>query len=134
MHEVSGFRLYLLRATYLLLVVGLAFDQWLPLLTRSDGWGLMRGVVASMLAAVSLLALLGLRYPLAMLPLLFFELVWKVIWLLAIGLPLWRGPGLDANFAGTAFNCLFGLVIFPVAIPWGYAWRHYVAKGGDRWK
>jgi hypothetical protein len=33
----------------------------------------MRGVVASMLTAVSLVAVLGLRYPLAMLPLLFFE-------------------------------------------------------------
>lgn len=134
MHEVSTFRLYLLRATYLLLVVGLTFDQWIPLLRHPDTWGLMRGVVASMLAAVSLLALLGLRYPLAMLPLLFFELVWKVVWLLAIALPLWRGKGLDENFVGTAFSCAMGLVVFPVAIPWGYVWKHYVVKPGDRWK
>jgi hypothetical protein len=39
----------------------------------------MRGVVRSVLAAVSLLAVLGIRYPLKMLPLLFFELVWKTI-------------------------------------------------------
>lgn len=134
MHEVSTFRLHLLRATYLLLVVGLTFDQWIPLLRHPDTWGLMRGVVASMLAAVSLLALLGLRYPLAMLPLLFFELVWKVVWLLAIALPLWRGKGIDENFVGTVYNCVFGLVVFPVAIPWGYVWKHYVVKAGDRWK
>jgi hypothetical protein len=134
MNEISKFRLYLLRATYLLIVVGLAFDQWGALLGHPDTWGLMRGVVASMLTAVSLMAMLGLRYPLAMLPLLFFELTWKTVWMLAIALPLWRGKGLDADFTGTAWACALGLVVFPIAIPWRYARTHYVRKAGDRWK
>jgi hypothetical protein len=134
MQDVSTFRLYLLRGTYLLLVVGLAFDQWAPLLNHPDSWGLMRGVVASMLTAVSLVAVLGLRYPLAMLPLLFFELTWKTIWMIAIALPLWRGKGLDVDFAETAWACALGLIVFPVAIPWGYVWANYVKKKGERWK
>jgi hypothetical protein len=134
MREVSTFRLYLLRATYLLLVVGLAFDQWGALITHPDTWPHMRGVVASVLTAVSLLAVLGLRHPLAMLPLLFFELLWKSIWLAAIALPLARGKGLSPSFADTAWSCALGLVVFSVAIPWRYAWACYGMERGDRWK
>jgi hypothetical protein len=94
----------------------------------------MRGVVACMLSAVSLLSLLGLRYPLAMLPLLFFELTWKTIWMLAIALPPWRGKGLDAGFSESAFAVAMGVLIVPIAIPWPYVWAQYVTKGGDRWK
>jgi len=25
-------------------------------------------------------------------------------------------------------------VIFPLVIPWGYVWRHYVKAPGDRWR
>jgi hypothetical protein len=42
---------------------------------------------AQWLAAISLLALLGIRYPLKMLPLLFFEFLWKAVWVLGWGLP-----------------------------------------------
>ena len=48
-----------------------------------------RGVIPSLLGAVWLLAFVGLRYPLQMLPLLLFEFVWKTIWLIAFGLPQW---------------------------------------------
>ena len=93
MQEVSTFRLYLLRATYLLLIVGLGFQIWPGILNPPRDLEHMRGPVRSLLAAVSLLAILGLRYPLKMLPLLFFELVWKSIWVVAIGLPLWFAAG-----------------------------------------
>ena len=79
MDRVSLFRLYLLRATYLFIVVGLGFLIWPSLLNPPEHTEHMRGVVRSLLAGVSLLALLGLRYPLQMLPLLLFELVWKSI-------------------------------------------------------
>ena len=62
---------------------------WPGLLNPPEDLEHMRGVVWSLLAGVSLLALIGIRYPLQMLPVLLFELVWKSVWLLAIGLPLW---------------------------------------------
>ena len=132
--DVSTFRLHVLRATYLLVGAGLAVQIW-PLILRSAASppAHMTGVVRAVLTAVSLLALLGLRYPLRMLPLLLFELLWKTVWVLAIGWPLQRAGRLDAATSETWFACLMGLVVFPLAIPWGYVVRQYVLAPGDRW-
>ena len=89
MSDVSIFRLYLLRAVYLVIFVGLGFDIWPALIQHPLAWTLWHGVGCSLLAAMSLLVLLGLRYPLQMLPLLLFETVWKAIWLIVIAYPLW---------------------------------------------
>jgi hypothetical protein len=134
MVEVSTFRLYLLRATYLLLVVALGADIWPLLLHATHGVEHMRGVVWSLLAAVSLLAVVGVRYPLRMLPLLLFELVWKSIWVLAIGLPLWSANQLTPATRDTWNACLMGLVIFPAVIPWRYVLTHFITQPGDRWR
>lgn len=134
MQEVSTFRLYLLRATYLLIVVGLGFEIWPGILHPPRDLEHMRGVVRSVLAAVSLVAVLGLRYPLKMLPLLFFELVWKTIWVVAIGLPLWSASRFDAATRETWNACLMGLVLFPFVIPWRYVLATYVKAPGDRWR
>jgi hypothetical protein len=133
MTEVSLFRLYLLRATYLLLVIGLGFQIWPAIIHHPASWTLWHGVGCSLLAAVSVLAVLGIRYPLRMLPLLFFELTWKLIWLIAIALPLWRANQIDANTAGTVTDCLVG-IIFPIVIPWPYVVKNYLKNTGDRWK
>jgi hypothetical protein len=92
-----------------------------------------RGVTWCLLGAVALLALLGLRYPLKMLPLLLFELVWKTTWLVTIGLQLRSSGGLEGAFRETWFANLMGLVILSLAIPWGYVFREYVREPGDRW-
>jgi hypothetical protein len=131
--EVSTLRLYLLRATYLLMLVGLGLQFWPGFFEPDAHWSLMGGVVRCMLTAMSLLAALGLRYPLQMLPLLLFELVWKSIWLIAIALPLWRTHQIDAATQETIVACLWG-IIFPIVIPWPYVWAHYLRKPGDRWK
>jgi hypothetical protein len=67
-----------------------------------------------------------------MLPLLFFELAWKAIWLTAIALPLWLAHRLDAASAETAGECLVG-VVFLAVIPWDYVWRAYVRRPGEPW-
>src|SRR4249920_2984878 len=95
--EVSLLRFYLLRGTYLLVAVAMGAQIW-PLVFHHRHWDdLMHGVTVSMLAAVTALCLLGLRYPLKMLPLLFVETVWKTVWVLAMGLPLWQAGQMDVN-------------------------------------
>ncbi len=133
MSEVSTFRLYVLRAMYALIAVGLGATIWPGLVAPPVNLSHMAGVVRSVLGAVSLLALLGVRYPLKMLPLLLFELLWKTIWVLAFGLPLWLDQKLDANTSETLFACLMGVVLVPLALPWGFVYRHYLKAPGDRW-
>ena len=134
MNEVSTFRLWVLRAGYALVLVGLATSIW-PLIVRPpDDLQLMRGVVWSMLTAVSLLAALGLRYPLKMLPVLFFELIWKVTWMIAIGLPRRMAGTLDEAAMTSFFEVLFGIVVVPLLLPWGYVWRQFVKAPSDRWR
>ena len=132
MTEVSTFRLYLLRGTYLLVTVGLGSIIW-PLMFNHGRWSVMHSVANSLLAALSVLMALGIRYPLQMLPLLLFELLWKVIWLTAIALPAWSAGRLDAETMRTVTDCLVGIVLCPLVIPWGYVWANYVKKPGDRW-
>lgn len=133
MNEVSIFRLYVLRATYLLIVVGVGTMIWPLLLDSPETAEHFRGVTWCLLSTVALLALLGLRYPLKMLPLLFFELIWKATWVVAIGLPLRSTGQLEGAFIETWFANVMGLVIFPLAIPWGYVVRKYIREPGDRW-
>ena len=91
MSEVSTFRLYALRAMYVFTVVGLAIEK-LPALLHPANLSPGDSVILSVLGATALLAVVGIRYPIKMLPLLFFELVWKSIWMLGrIRKPITRG-------------------------------------------
>lgn len=131
--DVSLSRLYALRAGYLFMVVGLAATVWPILISHPPEWPLMNGVVCSLLAAVSVLAAVGIRYPLQMLPILFFELTWKSIWLIAVALPLWSANQIDARTWQTVTDCLMAVILIPI-IPWRYAVSQYVVKPGDRWR
>jgi membrane protein YdbS with pleckstrin-like domain len=62
MTEVSTVRLYLMRALYLLICVGMGSQIW-PLMFHHAPWDLMHGVACSMLAAMTALMALGVRYP-----------------------------------------------------------------------
>ncbi len=117
MTQVSTTRLYMMRALYFLIFAAMGSIIW-PRLISHEQWGVMESVAFAMLGALSLTAALGIRYPLQMLPLLFFELVWKTVWLVAVALPLWRGGQLDAETMSTVFDCLVGVVLCPIFIPW----------------
>ncbi len=134
MPEVSVFRLYLLRATYLLIAIGLGSVIWPTLIAVPADLEHMRGVVRALLAAVGVLALLGIGDPLKMLPLLFFELAWKTTWVVAIGLPLWSADAFTPGTRETWRDCLIGIALFLAVIPWGYAFATYVRAPGDRWR
>jgi|SRR5579872_5055908 len=127
--DVSLVRLYVMRAMYLLIVVGGAV-MFLPQLINHEPTA--RGVIPSMLGAMWLLCCFGLRYPLQMLPILLFELVWKTVWLVDFGLAQWRAGVHTAQFTEDFKAIALGLILIPI-IPWGYVFRHYLKKPSERW-
>jgi hypothetical protein len=93
-----------------------------------------RGMINGIQAGLFVLCAIGLRYPLKMLPILLFEVVWKLIWLVFYGLPQWQSGvrseqwNLDIILIGGA--SILGLLI----IPWTYVFRHYLKAPAERWR
>jgi hypothetical protein len=122
-----------MRVLYALIAFAMGSYIW-PAVFDHGKWDMWHGVGVSMLAALSALAALGIRYPLQMLPVLLFEFVWKTIFVLSVALPLWRTGQLDPATRETAIECLIGVIVCPLVIPWGYFWANYVRRSGDRWR
>jgi hypothetical protein len=132
MTEVSPLRLWVMRAMYLIMAVGIGLFIWPVIVSHGSTVPRMTGVAQALIGTIGLLALLGLRYPLQMLPLLLVELTWKMIWLAAFALPRWLEGTLDAGMRTTIFDTSLGAVLILV-IPWRYVWANYAARPGDSW-
>jgi len=132
MADVSTFRLNLLRAYYALIAVERAY-RVIPRYLSGEPLGPFDGTAYAFWTALALLALLALRYPLQMLPLLFVHLAYKAIWLLGVALPMWRS---GAAFDGAAFTwaMAIGVILDLLLIPWGYVADRYVRRPGDPWR
>ena len=128
--EVSLARLYAIRAVALLGVYGL-FTTVMTLIDHAPD---ERGMLKAMISGLWVMCLITIRYPLKMIPILLFELVWKLLWLIFFGIPQWwtgvGSPRLSED--------LWSIGAFPLVcvlvIPWGYVWRHYVKAPAERWR
>jgi hypothetical protein len=125
-------RLNLMRVGYFVMVVGLAVKKW-PELIAHEPWELKHGTVLTMLVAMSVLALLGLRYPQKMLPILLFEVAWKALWLGVVALPLW----LDGELTGPVREqtiAVLWVAIVAVVIPWRHTLNTFALGRGEKWR
>jgi len=131
--DLSTWRLNVMRIGYLVMGLGLAVVKWPVVIGYDRSTPLFEGVVAVILTAMSLLAFLGLRYPVRLLPILLFESLWKVIWLGVVALPAVAAGEVDPAMRQVIANCLVVVVILAV-VPWRYVWQRYVTAKGDRWR
>jgi hypothetical protein len=131
--EVSLFRLYTLRACYLLMAVGLAIYIWPIVISHSNELATSQGIRFALLAGLGATAALGVRYPVQMLPLLLFELAWKAIYLIAFALPIYLAHRINEATAENIRACLMVVIFIPL-IPWRHVWARYVLAPGDRWR
>jgi hypothetical protein len=127
--EVSTLRLYLMRALYLLNFALGAF-VWPDIIKHRGLSDPLQAVAISFWAALFTFSALGIRYPLKMLPLLFMQLFYKSVWLLAVALPLW----LAGRSTDLTDGMVFGVVLDLIVIPWPYVLTTYVKERGDRWR
>lgn len=125
-------RLNLMRVGYLVMGAGLAVYKW-PELISHDPWELKQGTVVTMLVAMSVLALLGLRYPQRMLPILMFEVGWKLLWLGTVALPLWLDGDLTGATREQAVTVLWVSIVIAV-LPWRHVFGQFVLARGERWR
>ena len=114
------------------MAVGLAATKW-PVLPDAASLPIFEGVVVALLTAMSLLAFLGLRYPVKLLPLLIFESAWKLIWLAVVAGPHLVAGDMSADMGRMLFNVSLVVVILAVT-PWDYVWKAYVRAPGDPWR
>jgi hypothetical protein len=127
------YRLNIMRAGYLFMAVGLAATRWPVILQDAASLPVFEGVVTALLTAMSLLAILGLRYPIQLLPVLLFESLWKLIWLGAVAIPQLAAGNLDADTGRVLFSVSLVVPILAV-IPWDYVWKRYVRAPHDPWR
>ena len=128
--EVSVLRLYVMRCMYLLNCVLVGSGVWASFAHRQKPWEPVPGVAFSFWAALAVLSALGIRYPLAMLPLLFTQLLYKIMWLLTVYVPL-RAAGRSTDLTQ---GMIIGVVLDIVVIPWTYVVVHYLRQPGDKWR
>lgn len=130
--SLPTYRINLMRAGYLVMAVGLAVTRW-PLLGSAASLPAFEGVVTALLTAMSLLAILGLRYPVQLLPLLVFESLWKVIWLAAVAVPNLVAGDVNSEI-GRILASVSLVAVILVVTPWDHVLKRYVTAPADRWR
>jgi len=107
--------------------------QLMSLLGGPSEWATWRGAGHSLLLALAILSIGGMFRPLAFLPIMLFEVVWKAVWLTAVALPLWMAgeqiPGI-VSVKGSIIGT--GLII--ICIPWKYVWWRYFTLPIEPWR
>ena len=128
--EVSVLRLYVMRIMYLLNFVLVGSGVVHEFIHRQKPWDPISGAAFSFWASLALLSAVGMRYPLAMLPLLFMQLLYKTFWFFLVYFPL-RAAGRTSDLAQ---GFLIAIALDIIVIPWTYVFAQYIKKPADRWR
>jgi hypothetical protein len=123
---VPPINIYLLRLLFTLMFLFLTYDSVTHIIRHTGPWDPANSAAWFMWGSCAVIAIIGIRRPLRMLPIVLFEIVYKTAWLIIIAYPLYQRNELTGSSAeGMADN--FMLVILPiVAMPWKYFFRTYI--------
>ncbi len=124
---IAAWRIHCIRLLFLLMAGFMGSFVWYRLLFESADLPVQQGLARSMLAALALLSLLGVRYPIQMLPLMIYEVAWKTIWLLLIALRAWLAGKWTQDIEGLFQDCI-GIILAYLFMPWRYVWARYVVQ------
>lgn len=130
---VALWRINLLRFSFLLMALVMGSSVWYRLLFQSANLPGPQGLARSLLAALALLSLLGVRYPMQLLPLMLYEVAWKTIWMGLIALPALLNNRMTPDIESLFYNCV-GIVIVYFVMPWRYVWIRYLKQPMEPWR
>jgi len=123
---VPPINIYLLKLLFTLMFIFLTYDSWTHILHHTGPWDPANSAAWFMWGSCSFIAFIGIRRPLKMLPIVLFEILYKVAWLIVVAYPLYQRNELTGTPAETMADN-FMLVILPiVAMPWRYFFRTYI--------
>ena len=126
-HEgVRPFHIWGLRVFYALMIIGVAPTAWRVLLTHQGEWDPLHAIAWAVWGTYPVLAIFGVLHPLRWLPLMFFTLGYKAIYLGLIAYPMWQAGTLAGTQAGEIAASFLALPLLALVVPWGYAWKTYV--------
>jgi len=122
-HGVPRINTYLLRLLFGLMFVFLTYDSWSHIFNHRGAWDNSNAAAWCMWGSYSVISIIGVIRPLKMLPIVLFEIIYKVAWLGIVAFPLWMKNELIGSPA-EGMTRVFVWVIFPiVAMPWRYFFR-----------
>jgi len=127
---VSIARLSVLRGLYLLNFLLVGSGVCLEFIHRQKPWDQITGAAFGFWGALSLLSLLGIRYPISMIPILLLQLCYKALWFPLAYFPL-RAAGRSSDLWP---GFIVAIALDLIVIPWPYVLANYLKKPGDRWK
>ncbi len=122
-----------LRIIFAAMVVVLGSKQLDYILDGAADWSNWRGLGHSMLFTLAILAIGGVFRPLAFLPVMIYEMAWKIVWLLVVALPPWLA-GQDIPSIVNAKSSIIGICLLIVLIPWKYVGWRYFTQPLEPWK
>jgi hypothetical protein len=123
---VPKINIYLLRLLFTLMFLFLSYDSWSHIIVHTGAWDVTDAAAWCMWGSCSIISFIGIIKPLKMLPIVLFEIVYKITWLLIVAFPLWAKNQLAGSPAAYTTN-VFMLVILPIlAMPWGYFYKNFI--------
>jgi|SRR5437879_5341095 len=123
---VRPFNVYLLRLLFLLVFLFVGYDSWTQILRHEGPWDHVKAAAFCMWGSYSLLSIIGVFHPLKMLPLVVFEIIYKIVWLAIVAYPLWSANQLAGSPAEGMTKAFLWVVLPIVAMPWKYFVDRYV--------
>src|SRR5580704_18794279 len=85
---VPPINIYLLKLLFTLMFLFLSYDSWAHIFRHTGPWDPANSAAWFMWGSCAVIAVIGIRRPLKMLPIVLFEIIYKTAWLIIVALPL----------------------------------------------
>jgi hypothetical protein len=123
---VPRINIYLLRILFTLMFLFVAYDSWTHIYNHTGPWDNMNAAAWCMWASYTTIGIIGVFRPLKMLPIVLFEIVYKLVWLAIVAYPLWVKNKLAGSPAEGMTNVFLWVVLPILAMPWRYFFMLYI--------